>query len=356
MRVGLVAPFPPIRGGIAQHSSQIGRTLVENGHQVDFFSWRSQYPKMLYRRPEKDLSTVPFPEVRWDLQWWNPLSWLSVGRKLRKTDLFVFPWTVPFHAPHYLVIMAIAKKPVAIMVHNALPHEPFPAARFLARQVLKRAIRLVAHAEEVADVCKELAPNAKVIVVGHPPDLPVIEKKPPSFPPLKLVALGYLRDYKGVDLAIETVAQMKAQGFDIRLTVAGEPWDGDQKYWQELVKKLEVSDVVTLKLSYQTDHAVAELLADHHALVAPYRSATQSGIVAQALGAGRPVIATSVGGLPDVISEGVNGVLAEPESVSSLQEAIVRFIGVLPDLMVGAGPSKPQWSEVSEALVEGHKT
>ena len=123
---------------------------------------------MLYRRPEKDLSTAPFPEVRWNLRWWDPLSWLSVGRKLRKTDLVVFPWTVPFHAPHYLAIMAIAKKkPVAIMAHSALPHEPFPAAQFLARQVLKRAIRLVAHAEEVERRPAPEAPVRAALGVGR---------------------------------------------------------------------------------------------------------------------------------------------------------------------------------------------
>ena len=135
MKVALVAPLPPFRGGIAQHSAQLAKALIATQHNITLYSWRSQYPKMFYRRPEIDTSVTAFSDAEKVLQWWNPFSWISLGKKLRHADLIIFPWTVPFHAPHYLTMMSISKTPAVLMVHNALPHEPFPAARFLARQV-----------------------------------------------------------------------------------------------------------------------------------------------------------------------------------------------------------------------------
>jgi len=59
--------------------------------------------------------------------------------------------------------------------------------------------------------------------------------------------------------------------------------------------------------------------------VLPYRSATQSGITQVALGMGVPMIATAVGGLPEVVRPGVNGVLVPPDDAQALGDALVRF-------------------------------
>ena len=351
MKVALVAPFPPFRGGIAQHSAQLAKALIATQHNITLYSWRSQYPKMFYRRPEIDTSVTAFSDAEKVLQWWNPFSWISLGKKLRHADLIIFPWTVPFHAPHYLTMMSISKTPAVLMVHNALPHEPFPAARFLARQVFKRSSRLVTHARSIDIVCKQLANNIDSFVVPLPSVLSTIEKPPPPAPPFRLLALGYLRHYKGTDLAIEAVAYLKSRGNSVHLTVAGEPWDGNQEYWERYVEELQVNNEVTLKLKYQSDSNLTDLLAEHHALIAPYRSATQSGVVALALDAGRPVIATRVGGLPEVVTEGINGALAEPESLESLVEAIIRVKESFPNLIKGSMSQQTSWVNVVMALL-----
>jgi glycosyltransferase involved in cell wall biosynthesis len=166
-----------------------------------------------------------------------------------------------------------------------------------------------------------------------------------------MLALGYLRDYKGTDLAIQAVAEITAAGHPVELTVAGEPWDGDAARWIDLVADLGLTDQVDLRLEYQADASVAELIASHHCLVAPYRSATQSGVVAQALAAGRPVVATRVGGLPDVVVEGKNGTLAEPNNVADLAAAIRRLEANLQSLAAGAAQTSASWADVATALI-----
>lgn len=350
MRIGFVGPVPPIRGGIAHHSARVIEALRELEHEVVVHSWRSQYPRLLYRRSERDDGAVTFPGVSWSLRWWDPTSWIRVGRDLRRVDRIVMPWTVPVHGPHYLSVMWAARVPVSIHVHNVFPHEPIPASRWMAKRVLGRADRLVTHASSVARDCAGLLGTDSAVMVAHPPDLPVVRRPAPALP-LRLLALGYLREYKGTDLAMRAVARLAEAGSEVTLTVAGEPWDRGPGPWHDLVDELGVADRVSLRLSYQSDEEVAELIASHHALIAPYRSATQSGVVAQALAAGRPVVATTVGGLPDVVREGENGALARPNDVESLADAIARLQRNLPALTAGAEATNASWQQVAAALL-----
>lgn len=347
-----MGPVPPIRGGIAQHSARLVEAIRESGSATVVHSWKAQYPGALYRRPERDGEADLFPGTEWSLHWSNPLSWRRVGRALNRVERIVLPWTVPVHAPHYLAIMRRAGRPVSIHVHNALPHEKMPGSIRLARAVLRRADRLVTHSSSVAAECSVLAPGVPTTVVPHPPDLPVITRPLPAGP-LRLLALGYLRDYKGTDLAIRAVAALADRGHPVRLTVAGEPWDGDATKWTELVAGLGMTEHVDLQLEYQPDTVVPELIANHHALIAPYRSATQSGVVAQALAAGRPVVATRVGGLPDVVVEGKNGTLAAPEDLNELIAAVDRLESNRESLAAGAARTKLSWADVAAAHLNG---
>jgi len=254
------------------------------------------------------------------------------------------------HAPHYLTIIRTAGRPVSLHVHNALPHERMPGAKRLATMALRRADRLVTHSSSVAAECAALAPGVAIEIVPHPPDLPVISRPLPDGP-LRLLALGYLRDYKGTDLAIQAVAALTRRGHPVHLTVAGEPWDGDSTKWIEMVADLGVAANVDLRLEYQSDAAVPDLIASHHGLIAAYRTATQSGVVAQALAAGRPVVATTVGGLPDTVQEGRNGTLAEPDNVADLAAAIRRLESNLETLAAGATETRSSWDDVATALI-----
>ncbi|MGI9623333.1 MAG: glycosyltransferase [Acidimicrobiales bacterium] len=347
---GFVGPMPPIRSGIAHHSSQLVAGLREVGVDVEVHSWCSQYPSALYKRSQVDPGAVADPSVRWTLKWWDPTSWIATGRSLRYVDRLIIPWTVPFHAPHYLTVAKSAGVPVTLMVHNALPHESMVGARQLTAPMMRRAERIVTQSRSVQEDCLLLAPHTPVSVVPAPPTFP-LETKPLPPAPVRLLVLGYIRDYKGVDVALEAMRLLVESGQELELTVAGEVWDGDTQRWYALVERLGLSDRVNLCLQYQSNAAVSELVAGHHLLVAPYRSATQSGVVAQALAAGRPVVASRVGGLPDQVHEGVNGALATAGDAGSLAEAICRAASDIDALSAGALAGSPSWSDVARVFV-----
>lgn len=345
----MVAPMPPIRGGIAAHSAGVANALRAGGADVRIVSWRSQYPQALYRRPERDGFADTDDDVQWILRWWDPVSLRRAADALTGVELVIVPWAVPVHAVHLMAILRSVGVPYAVHVHNVVPHEPIPGALRAARSFFGRAARLVTHADALASQCRALVPGADVTTVPMPPHLPAVVRPMPEGAP-RLLCLGYLRDYKGTDVAIEAMAQLAAEGTDATLTIAGEPWDGVDR-WRDLVERRGLEDRVRLDLRYVPDAEVAELIADHHVFVAPYRSATQSGIVPQALAAGRPVVASDVGGLPELVAEGHNGSLAAPGDAFDLARAMQRTLGALATQGSNARESVGGFDRVADALV-----
>lgn len=352
MRIAFIGPVPPIRGGIAQHGAYLTEALARD-HDVTVLSWRSHYPRLLYRRAQIDPLAKPHPTARFLLRWWDPTSWWRAGRAAHRADVVVLVWATPFYALTYGVVLAVKGKARAVaVVHNALPHEPLPLQRTLTRGVLGRCDGLVAHASTVAkDLDELLDGRVEVTRLPMPAHIPV---QPTPLPEvgdeLRLLFFGFIRPYKGLDVALDALAKLRDRGVRHRLTVVGEPWDGSES-WPDRVTERGLEDQVDMHLRYAADAEVSDLLAKHHAALLPYRSATQSGIAPIALAAGRPVVATAVGGLRDVIRDGQNGTLAEPNDPVSLADAIERCAADLTTLAAGASSGATTWDDVASAVV-----
>jgi glycosyltransferase involved in cell wall biosynthesis len=354
VRITFVGPVPPIRSGVSQHGGRLTEALVRD-HDVTVVSWQHQYPKRFFPRAQVDQATPPHATARFDLRWWDPVSWWRAGRAGRQGDLVVLVWTTPFHALTYRLIMAVAGRARTVaIVHNAVPHEPLPLQRPLTRWILSRCDGLVAHASTVAEELDELlGTQIETVITPHPPNVDVERSPLPKVADngLRLLFFGFIRPYKGLDVALDAIACLRQEGVRHRLTVAGEVWDPTED-WDEEVRRRGLGDQVDLRLGYVADSDVSGLLAEHHAALLPYRSATQSGIAPIAFAAGRPVVATAVGGLTDAISEGENGTLAAPDDARSLADAIQRCARNLPALAEGALRKAPTWGDVAAAVVK----
>jgi glycosyltransferase involved in cell wall biosynthesis len=284
------------------------------------------------------------------LRWFDPTSWLRAGRVARETDLLVFPWVTPFHAFAQRTMEVAARVPVSIMVHNVLPHEHMPFETPLARWVLRRADTAVVHAQAVCDALHAIAPDVRVHVIPMPPTLPIQSSKLPILPPLKLLCLGYVRPYKGFDLAVDAVQRLTKRGLDVRLTIAGQVWT-EKELWSARIADPELDGRVQLIDRYLADDEVALQLRDHHIVVLPYRSGTQSAVVPLAFAAGRPVVATTVGGLPEVVDDGVTGRLIPPDDVESLAAAIEDVSVDLARYAAASANAAWHWEDVARALL-----
>ena len=293
MHIAYVGPVPPHRGGIAQHGQRTVEALRACGHTVEVISWRALYPRMLVKGKQPRITATDRDEARFCLQWWNPLSWITAGRLARKSDLIVASWATPVHAIPLRVLAGASGGVTAVaMLHNPEPHEPMPFSRPLLKLLLRRMHGVVVHSEAVAERVLELTGVTSLEVTAHPPNLRVSQTALPPTPPLRLLMLGFVRRYKGVDLAIEAVALGVDRGVSLELTVAGDFWEPPEPLFAELSAR-GLNNVVTLRPGYVPDDQVEGLLSAHHLLIAPYRSATVSGLVPLAFSAGRPVVANS---------------------------------------------------------------
>lgn len=353
-RVVLIGPAPPFRGGIAQHTARLADQFAEDGEAVAVETWRRQYPRLLYRRPEHEEGVSPMEGARFDLGWLNPLSWLRVASRHHRADHLVMQWVTPFHVLALGVIrLAMRPTTTTIIVHNAIPHERFPLLGPLTKLGFLGVDQVVCHADAVVADLATLGVHVEPTTVVTMPALVPIRPTPlPAAPPYRLLFLGYVRPYKGADIAIDAMAEIREKdpGLAVTLTIAGECWSDDMSLVDHATDR-GVDDVVTVMDRYISDEEMVECIDSHHLLVAPYRSATQSGVIALARAGGRPTVATDVGGLAELVDDGATGILCPPNDATAFADAVQQAIKQLDHLASGAAAKQGGWTSVAEAIM-----
>ena len=146
-----------------------------------------------------------------------------------------------------------------------------------------------------------------------------------DFPPAlatsgaRLAVIGRLNPNKGQDLAINAVASLVRRGRNVRLEVAGDTFAGYEEVERTLrdsVRDLGLEDNV----SFPGFCDIWELLHRTDIVLAPSRTDSLPLAIIQAMLARRPIVAAAVGGIPELIEDGVTGLLLPPEDVHGLIE------------------------------------
>lgn len=344
VKVTLLGPTFPFRGGIAHHTTLLYRAFAAE-HTARLVSFKRQYPRRLFPGPtDRDASAAALqvPETEYRLDPLGPWTWEATARAITANapDLLVVPWWVTYWAPSIGTVARRARRlapamRLAFLCHNVVPHEHAPFARALTRWALAPGHAYVAHARPQAEALRALLPGAVVRVYPHPLYDMFAGAEGPSraearaalgLPAEAPVALffGFVRPYKGLDDLLAALARARAQGLDLRLVVAGEFWD-DVAQCRARAAELGVAEAAVITDRYIPNEEVPRYFAAADVVALPYREATQSGIAAMAYGFGRPVIATTAGGLGDAVVEGVTGLLVPPSDPAALAAALVRF-------------------------------
>ena len=345
MKIALVGPAHPYKGGGARHTTELAHRLAAQGHDVIIESWRAQYPGRLY--PGQQTVDVPegepYPRTRRRLAWYRPDGWRAEGRRLRPADLVVFAYLTPLQAPPYLAIMAGLRRSArtAVICHNVLPHERRPGDVPLTRALLSRADTVITHSAAQAAQARDLVPGATVRTVAMPPHLPAslpqnqgterAEVSAPASTPLpdlanppartRLLFFGIVRPYKGLDVLLRALAQAPAH---VTLTVAGEFW-ADTTEMDNLIGELGLADRVALRPGYVPADEIPALFGAADALVMPYREATASQNALLAFAHGVPVITTTAGALAEPVRDGVDGLTCAPGDTEDLLRVLKGF-------------------------------
>lgn len=330
MKICIVGPAFPLRGGIAAFDERLCVALMENNHEAFIISYSLQYPALLFpgkTQYDPDGKAPANIKIFTILNSINPFSWYKTASFINKNkpDLVIFRFWIPFMGPALGSILRLLQKDIKslALVDNLIPHEHRPGDRTLTKYFMRGISKYIVMSEEVEKDVLQLKPEAKTKLLRHPIyDLYGLKtdkassKRSLSIPEHKKVILffGLIRKYKGLDLLIEAFSMMRHRE-DIILLVAGEFYE-DKNYYFELAQQLHVSDQIIWHDHFIPNDDVKLYFSAADLLGLPYRTATQSGVTQVAFHFEIPVIITDVGGLAEIILDEVNGLVAQPDPIS----------------------------------------
>lgn len=133
----------------------------------------------------------------------------------------------------------------------------------------------------------------------------------------RLLFFGRIHEYKGLRYFVDAVIALNSKGFPVTGVVAGRGND-----LERYRKSMETAGCFEILDRYIASDDVPSLFLNSFAVVLPYTDGTQSGVAAMALGFGRPVVASAVGSIPELVRSGENGLLVPPSDSEALKRAI----------------------------------
>lgn len=226
-----------------------------------------------------------------------------------------------------LALPLLRKKPLVLTIHDHIDHSGWEGRERLHRRWYKKYLRkipdaLIVHGEVIRQESEKLMPwlKGKVFSIHHGPLGRQKQELSLDWEVGIVLFFGRLEKYKGLKYFLEATRILVEESVEIRAVVAGS--GPDLEACREALNNSRIT-VVNKFIPYQE---VDNLFANANVVVMPYTDATQSGVAAYALACGRPIVATRVGALPEMVRDGFNGILVPPMDAKALAEAIKQLL------------------------------
>ena len=342
MKIAIIGSAHPLRGGgISTFNERLAQVLQEQGNEVVIYSFSLQYPSFLF--PGKTQFTdEPAPEglvIKSIINSVNPLNWLKVGKEIKaeKFDLVIVRYWLPFMGPAFGTILRKVKKNkhtrILCIADNIIPHEKRPGDTQFTKYFIKPVDVFVTMSKDVLKDVKTFTgkpafftPHPVYDNYGEAVSKEEACNKIGLDPGKKyLLFFGFIREYKGLDLLLEAMADERIKASGIQLIVAGEYYNKDAAATNnKIIEDHQLQNTVHLNTDFIPNDEVRYFFSAADLVVQPYKHATQSGITQIAYHFEKPMVVTNVGGLPEVVPDGKVGFVAEPNPVS-IADAILKF-------------------------------
>ncbi len=367
------------RGGLIHYVYNLSCALAGRGHEVTLVT-AAAYELEGQSLPANVRLVKAIAGVTRRAQEARPGSLTSLGRRVQAVrDAFAVvavarrlqPDVVHLHCTNpialvYLALLRRLRVPLVSTAHVVTPHEQGRVAHAAFRRLHRISDLVVAHsAVDRARLHEECGVAAgRVVVIPHGEygffarGGPLLDRETArrslGLEPRDEVALffGYIREYKGLDVLLEAWPGVAEARKGARLLVAGDPVQLDRARRDELETWATRLGAVH-RFDYVPFSDVARYFRAADVLVLPYRRISQSGVLFLALALGVPVVATSVGALPEMLRDGESALLVPPESPAALAVALVRALGdpELRSRLAGGGrrvAEQHSWPSIAE--------
>jgi glycogen synthase len=356
----IIIHTPEPRDGAAQYVSELVVALAGIGLPVLLFCPANfEYARKVR---EAGVSIVPSParivssatlpgRLLRNMKFLWGAAWAQF-RLTRHGDVFHFQNIL--HLPLGFVFYLLVKLQggsIVLTAHDPVPHRwRFPEKlRWLERSMLAWSYRMcqkiIVHNEIGKEILmREFGTNPdRIVVIPHGPYTPAANEKVayPEFDCLNLLAFGAIRENKGLHLAIEAVQSVnRISAIPVHLTIAGKVHTAaEEQYWsycKELIAR--TPEFCEIHQGYVPDNEVTALMARHHAVIQPYLDFfSESGVAALALSHERPILATSAGGLGELLQEGLAGISIKAPTSQAVADAIQVALNLGPRALLQKG-------------------
>jgi glycosyltransferase involved in cell wall biosynthesis len=338
MNIVIIGTAYPLRGGIAHYNALLYKHLSKQ-HNVSIVTFSRQYPSILFPGKTQDEqggieNALPTEQLIDSI---NPFTWYTAAKAIarKKPDLLIFKYWLPFFGPCFGTIARLVRRwtgtKVLFICDNVIPHEKRIGDRAFTRYAFHAVDAFIAQSASVEKDLNSFWPGSRYALVPHP----VYEIFGSSVPKdIARTALGltderiilffgYVRRYKGLHILLDAMPAI-LKSVKVKLLVVGEFYDDEQKYRNQIAAN-DIQKNVLVHSDYVPNEEVSKYFSAADIVVLPYVSATQSGIVQIAYQFDKPVIATDVGGLSEVVLNGRTGFIVKPESPKAVAEAVVSF-------------------------------
>jgi glycosyltransferase involved in cell wall biosynthesis len=334
--VAILGPAPPDRGGIAHETARLAEEISRLA-SVRYFTFARSYPRWLDPRRYAFDPELPASPAEPLLDYLSPLSWKRAAESIAQAGAraLVVPWWTSFWALPLRALFrhlgrASPDTPRLLLCHNLKDHESSLTRRFLTEGALSAADAFVVHSEDDRRELERRFPRKPAELVPLPA-LAAREERGAARRRLgveeegRLVLfLGLVRRYKGVETLIEAAPTIVARSA-ARIAVVGEVFP-DSRPLARRVREGPAAASILWEDRYVSEEEMGLWLAACDVVVLPYREISGSAIAARAIGALRPIAASSVGGLKDVVIPGTTGELFSPGDSTGLADAVLRIL------------------------------
>lgn len=341
MKIIIVGPSHPYRGGIAAFTDRLAAEFLAENVDVELYTFTLQYPSILF--PGKtQYSDAPAPNdisIFRRINSINPLTWIKTAKeiKTKNPDIVIFAYWMSFFASCYAKMAKIIKRNKVSrcigLVHNMMPHEQSILDRLFSPHFVKRMDAFVALSKSVLTDVSRLDKKSKPKYFSPHPLYDHYGDKEDKVMAMNslymdnnynyLLFFGLIREYKGLDLLLKAMSDKRLDKYPLKLIVAGEFYEKKEPYLK-MIDDLDINDKVIICDKYIPDEEVKNFFNLADMVVQPYKSATQSGVTQIAYHFEKPMLVTDVGGLREIVPNGKVGYVVEAEP-SKIADAICDF-------------------------------
>ena len=339
MKLAIISPFAPYRGGIAKETEVIYSHLRKS-YEVKIINFKRQYPSILFPGKNQYIENNFFfsnKDIIRLIDTLNPFTWRKTANYIieNKFDKIIFRYWHPFFIPAYTYIINYLKKEnssieIFSICDNIYPHERFIFDIKIIQNFLKKIDYYYVMSNNTYDQLNSFIPENRIEKIYLPIDNtlgPLIDKKTAREKlnyktSLSLLFFGLIREYKGLDVLLKSMKSLVKEISDIKLYIVGECYENEIKY-KTIIDDYQLSDNIVWVNEYILDKDINLYFSSCDVVVLPYKQTSQSGIIPIAYKYNKLVLASNINGINDYVIPGKTGYLFEKNNYNSLSKTIV---------------------------------